>query len=82
MSTKIAVTNPLRNPSVPRKLLKPQEAARYLGVSLRWLETNPEIPRSNLAPPSSRRGMWRYSVADLDAFVASRRIDRHGGGQS
>lgn len=51
-----------------------REAAEYLRVSRRWLESQRSIPRVDLAPPPSQRRMWRYRREDLDAVVASRLI--------
>lgn len=56
----------------PRGLFTLREAAAYLHVSRRWLESQPSIPRVDLAPHHSQRRMWRYRQSDLDALVASR----------
>lgn len=79
MSLNINQTPPARNPFPPGKMLRLSEAAEYLGVSPRWLEGNPEIPRVNLAT-AGRRPMWRYRLRDLDEHTASRRQRNAGGG--
>lgn len=56
-------------------LLNKQEAAEYLKVSIRWLETNPDIPKVNLARPGSRRAIIRYRKSDLDSYIASRVVE-------
>lgn len=53
-------------------LLTLGEAAEYLRVSRRWLESQRTIPRVDLTPPPSLRRMWRYRRGDLDAVIASR----------
>ncbi len=50
-----------------------REAASYLGVSVRFLEANTSIHKSNLAGPASRRPTWRYKRSDLDAWAAERK---------
>ncbi len=55
-----------------RGLLTLREAADYLRVSRRWLESQRSIPRVDLAPPTSQRRMWRYRQGDLDTIVATR----------
>ncbi len=54
------------------ELLSPAAPAERLGVSLQWLE---DARRRRVGPPVYRLGYRtvRYSVADLDAFAASRR---------
>jgi excisionase family DNA binding protein len=51
------------------RLLKPAEAADYLAVSPKtlWLET---APRGRL-PAVRIRGLVRYRVLDLDAYIAA-----------
>ena len=61
----------------PRVYLKRQEAASYLGVSLRWLEGNPDIPKIDLARPGSSRPMWRYKTSDLDTWLAAKANSIH-----
>lgn len=53
-------------------LLNTQEAARYLRVSVRWLQGNAHIPRVNLALPDAKRATVRYRKRDLDEHVAAR----------
>jgi hypothetical protein len=57
---------------LPQGYLTRQEAARYLGVSLRWLEGNMSLPKVDIAQPGARRPTWRYRVADLDAWMEKR----------
>jgi hypothetical protein len=55
-------------------LLRPKEAAAYLAVSLRALQSRADIPRVDMSPPGSERAMWRYCRADLDRLIAMRTI--------
>jgi hypothetical protein len=48
------------------------EAARYLDVSVRFLEGNASIPKVNVARPGSKRATWRYRKSDLDAWMTAR----------
>ena len=82
MSLNIGKEHPHRNPLPPGQLLTLKEAAAYLGVSTRWLESNREIVPVNIARPGAVRRMLRYRVSDLDAFAASRRTSLHEGGES
>lgn len=52
--------------------LTTDEAAEYLGVSVRWLQGRPDIPRVNLGRPGAKRAMVRYRRTDLDSYMASR----------
>ena len=78
MSEKIKHLVQPRNPSRVG-LLSKRDAAAYLGVSVRWLESNPAVPRVNLAQPGRSRAMWRYRVGELDEFAASRRTEPQDG---
>jgi hypothetical protein len=55
-------------------LLTSRQAAAYLAISLRALQSRADIPRVNIAPPGSERAMWRYCRADLDQLIAMRTI--------
>lgn len=46
-------------------------AAEYLGVSPGWLVQAP-VPRVDLRLPGAGRPVWRWRVADLDAYLAGR----------
>lgn len=56
-------------------LLNKREAAAYLKVSIRWLETNPDIPKVNLARLASKRAIIRYRKSDLDSYIAGRVVE-------
>jgi hypothetical protein len=45
------------------------EAAKYLGVSVRWLQGMGLLPKVNLARPGAKRATVRYRKRDLDAYV-------------
>lgn len=60
------------NRSSGNGLLSRAEAADYLGVSVRYMEGNSSIPKQDLGRTGNRRRTWRYSKADLDAWIASR----------
>lgn len=53
-------------------LLTSRQAAAWLNISLRALADRADVPRLNLAAPGADRPMWRYHVADLEAFAAAR----------
>lgn len=55
-------------------LLTIVQAATYLRVSIRHLRDRADIPRLDVSAPGATRPQWRYRVADLDAFAASRTI--------
>ena len=54
-------------------------AARYLGVSVRFLEGDTSIPKHDLGSPGARRATWRYHKRDLDEWMAARRRTRYSG---
>lgn len=62
-------------PSFSGGALGPDEAASYCGCSRRHFETHiaPHMPYVDLKDPSKRKAMPRYLVADLDAFLLTRR---------
>lgn len=69
---RISRTSKLASPRIEdngNRLLRRREAAAFLGVSLRWLESRKDIPVVNLASAVSRRTMPRYRESDLRAFV-------------
>lgn len=52
------------------ELLTQKEAARYLGVSVRYLQQRAEVRRTLLPGHGpTRRPLIRYRRADLDAWV-------------
>jgi hypothetical protein len=55
-------------------LLTSKQAAAYLAISLRALQSRADIPRVDMSPPGSERAMWRYCRADLDRLIAMRTI--------
>lgn len=57
----------------PAEYVSRKDAARLVGVSVRWLESQSAIPKINLAAPGARRATWRYSRRDLIAFMESRK---------
>jgi hypothetical protein len=60
-------------------LLTATEAARYLGVSRTFFLTSvrPYLKGEvNVAAPQRQKPMPRWTVADLDAWVAVRRTER------
>jgi hypothetical protein len=59
-------------PSEPTRpeYLTAAEAAAYIRVSLRWLQSTRAVPRVNLAAPGAYRAMWRYKRVDLDDYMA------------
>lgn len=74
------------DPDVPPSdgLLTSNEAARYLRVSIRWLQAATaagHIPCVRLAHPGAQRGPVRYRKEDLDAYVTRCQCNqRHAGG--
>lgn len=55
--------------------LTPQDAARYLGIAPGTLATSRLTPPRNDGPPFIRYGRAvRYRLADLDAWLDSRRV--------
>jgi hypothetical protein len=58
----------------PNGLLRPQEAADYLAISLRSLHSRADIPRVDIGAPGSARAMWRYRRADLDQIISMRTV--------
>lgn len=67
-------------------LLTTPEAARYLRVSIRWLQgatAAGQISRVSLRRPGSQRGPVRYRREDLDAYVSACQATQHRpGGES
>lgn len=60
-------------------LLTAEGAARYLGVSRAYFfaSVRPYLTGEvNVAAPQSHKRMPRWTVADLDAWIASRRKER------
>lgn len=71
-----------RNPrpdEVETPWLTLEEAAAYLKASPRWIDSNPAIPRHNVALPD-RRPMWRFFRPELDAYGLGRRHLQNGEG--
>lgn len=68
------ISNLVQTPSAANgdRLFRRRDAAAILGVSMRWLENNKDIPVVDLASPSSRKSMPRYRETDLKAFIAGR----------
>lgn len=65
-----------RRPVVlPAGLLTEQQAADYLGVSLRYMKGRGDVPRVNVAAPDAKRPMWRYRLADLEAWTAKHTVN-------
>lgn len=59
----------------PEPTLTPDDAARYLNISPATLATSRLSPPRNDGPPYIRYGRAvRYRLADLDAWLESRRI--------
>ena len=59
-------------------LLKAPEAADYLGVSLRFVQNETaagNLPVVRLGRPGSRKCAVRYLRADLDEYIARRRVE-------
>jgi len=58
-------------PSLPQRLLSPQDAARYLGLGSRWavrrLVVSGDLPVVRIA------GKWRLDVEDLDRLIAAKK---------
>jgi len=73
------VGNPVPFP-VGDAYLTRQQAAEYLGVSVRWLEAESSIPKHNFARPTSKKPMWRYRRGELDSFWTNRRTGALGSG--
>jgi len=61
-----------RAPLTPAVLTRGQAAA-YIGMSASWLKTAP-MPRVDMRRPGGHRPVWRYLRADLDAWLAARRV--------
>jgi excisionase family DNA binding protein len=71
--------NAAQSDSEDGRLLTLREAAAYLGVSTRWLQSATAaglIKRVSLALPGRTRGPVRYRKSDLDAFIESRQGGR------
>jgi hypothetical protein len=60
-------------------LLTVAEAARFLGLSVRHLQDRADIPRVDVAAPGATKPAWRYRLADLDHFAASRLVNPYLG---
>jgi excisionase family DNA binding protein len=64
-------------------LFTSHEAARYLSVSLRWLQSATAAGRVRcvrLTRPGASRGPVRYRKDDLDAYVAQCQSSQRGAG--
>jgi len=75
LSVAASVSAVVRDPtSVPAadadSLLVSKDAAKFLAISLRLLQSRADIPRVNVSPPGSERPMWRYRRGDLIEFIA------------
>lgn len=70
---KLSNTTGWRNPA---EYFSRRDAAKFVGVSVRWLESQTAIPKINLARPGARRATWRYSRRDLIAFMESLKSGR------
>jgi hypothetical protein len=58
--------------SPPPAYLRQWEAARYLGVSVRWFRDHVHVEALPIGKPApGRKPVLRYRVADLDAWVAA-----------
>jgi hypothetical protein len=73
------------SPDVPltHGLLTSHEAARYLRVSLRWLQSATaagHVKCVRLAYPGASRGPVRYRKDDLDAYVVRCQSNQRGAG--
>ena len=59
---------PRAEPNTPRRLLSPDQAAKYLGLGSRWavrrLVVNGALPVVRIA------GKWRLDVEDLDELIS------------
>ena len=62
--------------TIPPRYVAAADAASYLGVGLTHFTNviRPQLPFHNLSNPASDRQIIRWSVADLDAFAAVRRV--------
>jgi hypothetical protein len=60
-----------RNPEYG-PLMSVRDAARYIGMSRRWLESCPDLKPIDLAKPGARRRVPRWSKRKLDEYIASR----------
>lgn len=58
-----------------RGLLTLKQAAEYLALSPRALQSRADIPRVDIRDPDSDRAAWRYRREDLDAFAARRVVN-------
>lgn len=68
-------------PGLADGLLTAPEAARYLRVSLRWLQSATaagHILRVSLRQPGAQRGPVRYRREDLDAYVRTCQVSQLG----
>jgi hypothetical protein len=64
---------------LPDGYLTRNEAAAYLGVSIRRLEGDSSVPKFNVAAPGAKRATWRYRRLDLDEWMAARKQRRNPG---
>jgi hypothetical protein len=67
------VAKSLAELGVAPALLSVEQAAEYLGVSIRHM-WELRLARVDIRSPGSKRAAWRYQVSDLDAVIASRRV--------
>jgi hypothetical protein len=58
-------------------LLTTAEAARYLKLSVRHIQDRADIPRVDVSAPGATKPAWRYRVADLEHFAASRLVNAY-----
>jgi hypothetical protein len=58
---------PEKPPTLPRRLVKAQEAARYIGMSPDWLKR--QVKLGHIASVRLTDKAIRYDVADLDALI-------------
>ena len=63
---------------IDRALLDVGEAAKYLGVSRSYFDDHLRalLPIVDMKAPGQKQPMWRFTKADLDAFIESRRRER------
>lgn len=64
-------------PAPEPALLDKVQAAKYLGCGFTYFQEHVRklLPVVDIADPSAKKPMPRWSRADLDAFIASRRRD-------
>lgn len=54
------------------EMMTRKEAARYLGMSERWLADAKHVPAVDMRQPGAKKASWRYSKKALDKFMADR----------